>query len=236
MWKIMGGERETEIESETNWGSARESERQWERILDRGDTLFDDLCNYELCTRPQVWLTIPLSTTYPHPKYRRAHIGPPIIFLTCALLSSTLGLDRRKWKGLSNRGLISPSLLSIWKWASTRFISRLLMLAPLSCSSDRRKREKTSHRPPRNKARWSWPVWAISILPLAYIILPYQKFYLLIWNYPDISHANLIVFQSELVRFLWPFIQAGSISHCTHLSWIQGTGEAKAQGTFGGVK
>lgn len=109
-------------------------------------------CLPQLTIHTTIHTTIPLSTTYPNqlPKYRLwSYIGPPITFLICAP-SSALGLDRRKWKGLSNRGLISPSLLSIWKWASTRFISRLLTLAPYSRSSDtaRGKKKTLPLQPP----------------------------------------------------------------------------------------
>lgn len=139
------------------------------------------------------------------PLPKSSYIGPPITFLICAP-SSTLGLDRRKWKGLSNRGLISPSLLSIWKWASTHFISRLLTLAPYSRSSDTargKKKHSPLHPPPpprkreKNKKKqkitcWNWlflgnPYTIFSI----YNILPYQEFHVLIWNYPDISRATL---------------------------------------------
>lgn len=159
-------------ERDGDWNEPREREREsrreklgsWRYAVWR-----HDMCNsfnYELCTEylhaPSFYSLFiplytllyhyPLSTTYPN--HYRCTDRLSSYILICAP-SSTLGLDRRKWKGLSNRGLISPSLLSIWKWASTRFISRLLTLAPYSRSSDTARGKKntppSTHPPPPPK-------------------------------------------------------------------------------------
>lgn len=196
--------------------------------------------NYELCTE-YFSLFIPLypllyhyplliPTNYRSTDRLSSYIGPPITFLICAP-SSTLGLDRRKWKGLSNRGLISPSLLSIWKWASTRFISRLLTLAPYSRSSDtaRGKKKHSPSNPPPRKRKKKILLLIITCWNWLFLGNPYTSFSIYNITLSRIPCIDLALFRyisrnPESTRFLWPFVRCAyqhrSISLCTHLPLI----------------
>lgn len=66
-----GGEREIE-RLRARGTSVRVRIKREVENLDRGDTLFDDMCNYELCTHYYYTYQYPLLYPHPLPKYRPA--------------------------------------------------------------------------------------------------------------------------------------------------------------------